>query len=214
MRKCLIVLLCLISFSSFAQKKTKWNTAKFDPDNEHENFFRFGAKAGLNMNKLQGQPYKKGFRYNFQAGAFLQFNFSPLLGIQPEVNFVQASSELTSDSEDIADDLFGGGSQNKAKLNYLEIPVLLNVNLGPSKRVKIQAGPSYGVLLKQKVDSLKPNTSIYKKQEWSVMGGLWLQLPVLHLGARYKLGLSDINATGSNETWKNQAIQVFIGLTF
>ncbi len=212
MRKLLIVLFSFVSLSCFAQKK--WNTAKFDEDKEHENFFRFGVKGGLNINKLQGQPYKKGFRYNFQAGAFLQFNFSSLLGIQPEVNFVQASSELSSNAEEISDDLFGGGSQNKAKLNYLEIPVLLNVNLGPSKRVKLQAGPSYGWLMKQKVDSLKPNTSIYKNGEWSVMGGIWFQLPVVNLGARYKLGLTDINASGTSESWKNQSIQVFLGLTF
>lgn len=208
MFKYLIALSLLISSSCFAQDSKV--------EIEHENFFRFGAKAGLNINKFQGQSYKKGFRYNFQAGAFLQFNFSKRFGVQPEVNFVQASSELTKDASDISDDLFGGGDQHKAKLNYLEIPVLLNVNLGESKRVKLQAGPSYGFLLKQKVDSLKSD-NIYKNSEWSLMGGVWFQLPLVNLGARYKLGLTDINntsVTGSKETWKNQSIQIFIGLTF
>ncbi|MBS1742470.1 MAG: PorT family protein [Bacteroidetes bacterium] len=183
---------------------------------EHENFFRFGAKAGVNVNKFQGQSYKKGFSYNFQAGAFLQFNLNKRFGVQPEVNFVQASSELTKDASDISDDLFGGGDQHKAKLNYLEIPVLLNVNVGESRRVKLQAGPAYGFLLKQKVDSLAANKEIYKKSEWSIMGGLWIQLPVIHLGARYKYGLTDINnkaVTGSKESWKNQSIQIFLGVT-
>lgn len=209
MKKILIVLFSLLSVAVYAQKKSNWNGEK-----EDENFFRFGAKAGLNINKFQGQSYKNGFRYNFQAGAFLQFNFSDRFGIQPELSFVQASSELADDASDISDDIFGGGDQNKAKLNYLEIPVLLNVNLGPSKRVKLQAGPAYGALLKQKVDSVKPNEKIYKNGEWSVIGGIWFQLPVVNIGARYKLGLTDINATSNNETWKNQAIQVFIGLTF
>ncbi len=205
MRKFLIALFLLVSSVSFAQSSKV--------EKEHENFFRFGAKGGLNINKLQGQSYKKGFRYNFQAGVFLQFNFSDRFGIQPEVNFVQASSEISKDASEISDDIFGGGDQNKAKLNYLEIPVLLNVNLGPSKRVKLQAGPSYGGLLKHKVDSAR-TSDLYKNGEWSVMGGIWFQLPLINLGARYKLGLTNINATNNTETWKNQAVQIFIGLTF
>ena len=207
MQKISFLLCLLICTSGFAQKKS-WN-----PDKEHENFFRIGAKAGININKLQGQPYKKGFRYNFQAGAFVQINFSERFGIQPEVNFVQASSEFTGTSTTVSDDLFGGGDQHKAKLNYLEVPVLLNVNLGPSKRVKLQVGPAYGLLLKQKVDSLKPNITLYKNGEWSAMGGLWIQLPLINLGARYKYGLSNINAIDNKQSWKNQAIQVFIGFT-
>ena len=109
---------------------------------DHENFFRFGVKGGVNVNKISGQSYKSGFNYNFQAGAFLQFNFSNRLGIQPEVSFVQSSSAFSNDAGDIYDDLFLGGGQRNAKLNYLEVPVLLNVNLGPSKRVKLQAGPA------------------------------------------------------------------------
>lgn len=185
-----------------------------DPEKEHENFFRFGAKAGLNINKFQGQAYKKGFRYNFQAGAFMQFNFSERFGIQPEINFVQSSSELTKDASDISDDI-ASGDQKKAKLNYLEVPVLLNVNLGPSKRIKLQVGPSYGGLLKQKIDSVQ-NSNVYKNGEWSLMGGIWFQLPVVNLGARYKYGLTNIhntNATSNKETWRNQAIQLFIGIT-
>jgi Outer membrane protein beta-barrel domain len=181
---------------------------------EHENFFRFGLKGGVNVNKLTGQSYSDGFNYNFQAGVFLQFNFSNKLGIQPEVNFVQTSSEFSDDAADIYDDLFRDGSQKKAKLNYLEVPLLLNVNLGPSKRVKLQLGPAYGGLIKQTVDSLKNNGNIYKNGEFSAIGGLWIQVPFVNLGARYKVGLTDLNAVDDRQTWKSQAIQVFVGITF
>jgi hypothetical protein len=191
--------------SSFAQSKV---------DEEHENFFRLGVKAGVNINKISGQSYKDGFNYNFQGGAFAQFNFSKTFGIQPEISFVQTQAEFTNDTNTIYDDLFGGGSQKKAKLNYLEIPVLLNINVGPSKRVKLQFGPSYGALLKQTVDSLKTKGDIYKNGEWSAIGGLWLQLPFVNLSARYKLGLSDINSIDNRQQWKNQAIQISAGFTF
>ena len=198
--------LVLLSSALFAQSKV---------DAERENFFRFGAKAGVNINKINGQAYTDGFRYNFQGGVFAQFNFSKTFGIQPEVSFVQTESEFTDDTNTIYDDLFGGGTQHKAKLNYLEIPVLLNINVGPSKRVKLQFGPSYGALLKETVDSLRTNVkSVYKNGEWSAIGGLWLQLPFVNLSARYKLGLTDINGIDNRQQWKNQAIQISAGITF
>jgi len=206
MKNLLAGLLVLITFSATAQR----NKLKDD----HENLFRFGAKGGVNINKITGQSYKSGFNYNYQLGAFLQINFSSRIGIQPEVSFVQSSSEFSHDANTVYDDLFLDGSQKKSKLNYLEVPVLLNVSLGPSKRVKLQLGPSYGGLLKQTTDSLKNNGNIYKNADWSAIGGLWIQLPVVNLGARYKLGLSDLNAVDDRQTWKSQAIQVFVGVTF
>lgn len=194
-------------YSSFAQKKSS-------VDDEHESFFRLGVKAGVNINKITGKAYNEGFNYNFQGGVFAQFNFSRTFGIQPEVSFVQSQSEFTDDTNTIYDDLFGGGTQHKARLNYLEIPLLLNVNVGPSKRVKLQVGPSYGALLKQTVDSLKTSGDIYKNGEWSAIGGIWLQLPLVNISARYKLGLTDINSIDNRQTWKNQAIQISAGFTF
>jgi len=186
---------------------------KFDQF-DSERFFRFGAKAGVNVNKISGQSYKSGFNYNYQLGGFLQFNFSNRFGLQPEVNFVQSSSEFTNDATIIYDDLFRGGGQKKAQLNYLEIPVLLNINVGLSKHVKIQLGPSYGAVLKQTVDSLQTGGNIYKKADWSAIGGLWIQLPLINLGARYKYGLTNINAIDDRQAWKNQSIQIFLGVTF
>jgi Outer membrane protein beta-barrel domain len=201
-----IVFFLLIVNAAMAQKKAL--------SMDRENFFRYGAKAGVNANKISGSAYSEGFNYNFQAGAFVQFNLTKRIGIQPEVNFVQTQSEFSDDPSDIYNDIFLDGSQKKATLNYLEVPVFLNVNIGPSKRVKLQLGPAYGGLLKQTVDSLKNNGDLYKNAEWSAIGGLWIQLPLVNFGARYKIGLTDINAIDDRQTWKNQAIQVFVGVTF
>ncbi len=179
-----------------------------------ENFFRFGAKAGVNINKINGISYRDGFNYNFQGGVFTQFNITHKIGIQPEVNFVQTQSEFSDDPNNIYDDLFGGGNQHKAKLDYLEIPLLLNVNIGPTQKVKLQLGPAYGGLLKQTVDSLKSNASLFKNGDLSAIGGLWIQLPFINLSARYKIGLSQINDIDDRQKWRNQAIQISAGITF
>jgi hypothetical protein len=195
----LIILIVSFSIVSYAQK---------------ESFLRFGAKAGVNINKIDGKSYKDAFNYNFQAGVFAQFNVTKKIGIQSEVNFVQSQSEFTDDANNIYDDLFGGGTQHKAKLNYLEVPLLLNINIGPTQKVKLQIGPSYGGLLKQTIDSLKNGGSnLYRSGEWSAISGLWIQLPLINLSARYKLGLSNVNAINNVQTWKNQAIQISVGIT-
>ena len=197
-----------IGFIAAAQKNKDINA-------DEERFFRFGGKAGVNINKISGTSYKTGFNYNYQLGAFVQFNLNDRFGIQPEVNFVQTSSEFTDEANVVYNDLFLDGEQKSAKLNYLEVPVLLNINVGESKHVKFQIGPAYGGLLKQSVDGLKPGVDkdIYKKGEWSAISGLWIQLPVINLGARYKLGLTNINDTEHENKWRNQAVQIFIGVT-
>ncbi|HMJ48340.1 MAG TPA: porin family protein [Ferruginibacter sp.] len=207
--KWLFSCLCLfLALYTFAQNEYD------EVERDHENFFRAGIKGGVNINKITGQTFRKGFNYNFQLGGFLQFNFSPILGIQPEVNFVQGSSEFTDDATSIYDDIFRDGSQKKARLNYLEIPVLLNLDIGTTQKIKLQGGPSYGALLKQTVDSLRSGSTIYKNGEWSLIGGLWMQLPLINFGARYKYGLSNINGIDNRQTWRNQSIQIFLGLTF
>jgi hypothetical protein len=203
LKKIMTGILVFASISTIAQK------SKIDV--ERENFFRFGAKGGVNINKITGQAYKSGFNYNYQLGGFLQFNFSKRFGIQPEINFVQSSSEYATD---VYDDIFRDGSQKNAKLNYLEVPLLLNINVGVSKRVKLQIGPAYGGLLKQTVDSLKSAANIYKNGDWAAIGGLWIQLPLFNIGARYKLGLSNLNAIDDQQKWKSQSIQIFAGITF
>ncbi len=144
----------------------------------------------------------------------MQFNFSRTFGLQPEINFVQSSSEFSNDATVIYDDLFLDGSQKKAKLDYLKVPLLLNINVGPSKRVKLQIGPQYGNVLKQTVDSLKSNGDIFKRSDWSAVGGLWLQIPFINLGARYELGLSNLNDIDNQQKWKSQAFTIFAGFTF
>ena len=207
LKKYLPAAFIFVSCIAVAQQKSSVTT-------NQERFFRLGVKGGVNINKVSGLSYNDGFRFNYQLGGFLQFNFSQRFGLQPEVNFVQSSGEFTSNADDVYNDLFRGGSKKEGKLNYLEIPVLLNINVGESKHVKLQIGPCYGALVKQTVDSLVSGGEIYKKSEWSAIGGLWIQLPLVNVGARYKLGLTNINAIDNRDTWKNQAIQIFVGLTF
>lgn len=188
------------------------NAQKKDPS-EKESLFRWGFKGGLNLNKIEGRSFKDEFTYNYSLGGFMQINFTRKLGLQPEINFVQTSAEQSSDITVIYDDLFLEGTQKKAKLDYLKFAGLLNIDIGPSQRVKLQLGPQWGLLVSEAVDSLKTPKDIFKKGELSVLGGVMIQLPLFHIGTRYEIGLTDINGIDNQDKWKSQAWQFFVGIT-
>ena len=157
----ILSLLFIISITAFSQRNIK-------NDFEKENFFRVGFNAGININKIQGKSFKDEFSYDYSLRGFMQFNFSRKLGVQPEVSFIQASSEQSNDFSDIYDDVSLGGSQLKAKLNYLKIGSMLNLNVGPTQKIKLQFGPQWGILLSEKVDSLKTSQNIFKNGDFSL----------------------------------------------
>ncbi|HEV8272829.1 MAG TPA: porin family protein [Chitinophagaceae bacterium] len=198
----LVSALCL---NAYSQKKK-------DPS-EKESLFRWGFKGGLNLNKIKGESFKNEFQYNYQLGGFMQINFARKFGLQPELNFSQTTAEQSDDITDIYDDVFLGGEQKKAKLDYLKLAGLLNIDIGPSQRVKLQLGPQWGMLLSETVDSLKTPQDVFKKSEFSVLGGIMLQLPLIHIGTRYEIGLTDINGIDNKDQWKSQAWQFFVGIT-
>ena len=203
----LFSLLFLLSLQAISQRSKKNDYAK-------ENFFRVGFKTGINVNKVEGRSFKNEFKYNYSLGSFLQFNFSRKFGFQPEINFVQASAEQSNDFSDIYDDISLGGSQLKAKMNYLKTAGLLNLNVGPTQRIKLQFGPQWGMLIKEKVDSLKTSKNIFKSNDFSVVGGLMIQFPFVHMGVRYERGLTNINDIDNRDKWKSQAWYLFAGITF
>ena len=200
------VLFSVFYLNAYSQKKK-------DPSDK-ESLFRFGFKGGVNLNKIKGQSFKDEFNYNYTLGGFMQINLTRKFGLQPEINFVQTTAETSSDITDIYEDLFVGGNQKKAKLDYLKFAGLLNIDLGPSQKVKLQLGPQWGMLLNEAVDSLKSPQEVFKKSEFSVLGGIMLQLPLIHIGTRYEIGLTDINGIDNRDQWKSKAWQFFVGITF
>lgn len=202
------VITVFISVQSFAQRN------KVD-DLDTENFLRFGGKLGFNVNKTPDQSFKNSFHYNYQLGGFAQINFSRRFGLQPEVNFVQATAEKGTELPTIFNDAFRDGTQIRRPFNYLEIPILVNMNVGESRHVKLQFGPAYNILLNKNEENTKNNsiTNIYKNGEISAIGGLWIQLPFINISSRYKMGLSKVTAADNSQSWKNRAVEFAVGFT-
>ena len=172
--------------------------------------FHIGIKGGVNGNKLTGVSFQDGYEYNYLLGGFIQIPIVQKVSIQPEVLFSQSK---TTSSSTVTQAFDPNNAANKnVTLDYLNIPVMLN--LGGA--FKFQVGPQYSIKINNNTTLLQNGSDAFKSGDFSLCGGFQWKLPILglHIGARYLIGLSDVNAVTSQNNWKSQSIQVSTGFIF
>jgi hypothetical protein len=168
--------------------------------------FHLGVKAGANIFKVDGAAIKDEFKFGYNLGAFAELNFSDKWGIQPEVMWNQTNFRTAENFNEIFP---GGKSDVKGKLNYLSVPILLSFR--PAKLITFQAGPQFGILLNNEESLFENGREAFKSGDFSVLGGVQLNLGSLKVGGRYVVGLANINDIDDREKWKNQGFQVYLG---
>ena len=180
---------------------------------DYESPFRMGLIGGVNINSIDGRSFKGDYKFNYQAGVFFQFNPLTKIGFQPERHFTQSTAQYSNDATEIYDDLFRDGSQPFAKMDIFKLTALVNVDIGPTQRVKWQFGPQWGMVFNQS-SGLSQVKSVFKSGDFSLVTGLWLQLPVVFIGGRYEHGLTNLNSIDQKDTWRSRAFQIVAGITF
>lgn len=111
-----------------------------------------GFKGGLNFTKWTGDDWGDTDEFNwkmgFKLGAFATFPLSPIMTVQPEVYFATNGWEADVTLMDMGGGVLGEGTISTT-MNYLEIPVLLKLNMdtGMNFAPSIFAGPYLGYLL-------------------------------------------------------------------
>ncbi len=174
--------------------------------------FRAGIKAGANLTKVTGKSFEEEFDLSYQAGIFTEIDFNKKWGIQPEFLWSQASTKRTSGFNTIYNNILNPAADQNIKLNYLSIPVLVRYNLG--KLVSLNVGPQFGILIDQDKNLLQNGEKAFKEGDFSMLAGLQLNLKTLRIYGRYNIGLTNINDIDNQEKWKNQQLQVGLGLRF
>ena len=172
---------------------------------------KFGIRAGANMQKIDGMSFKDEFRYGYHAGGALEIMFSPKFGIQPEVLFNQSSTQ-TGYSFDTLYNSINPGMVKDIKLNYLSIPLLLNFR--PVKFITLQAGPQFSVLMSQNKNLLENGKAAFKNGDFSLVGGVQLNIAMIRIYGRYGIGLSNLNDIDNRDQWKSQTAQLGVGISF
>jgi len=173
--------------------------------------FHIGAKAGANINKINGKSFKDEFRYGYTLGGFMEVRLSNKFVLQPEVLFNQNSTTLDSSFKNIYQGVFNASAQSKVKLNYLSIPLLLNYKLIGSF-LSLQAGPQFSVLMSNNKTLLQNGGEAFKNGEFSMLGGVQVKLGAIRVNGRYAVGLNNINDIDNQDKWKSESFQLSVGL--
>jgi hypothetical protein len=168
--------------------------------------FHLGIKAGANLFKVDGESFDQEFKFGYNVGAFSELNFTSAWGLQPELLFNQTNYRTGTEFSDVYS---GGVSNYKGKLNYLSIPVLLSFR--PIPLLSILAGPQFGILLNRDEHLVNNAGDAFKSGDFSLVGGVQLNLAALKVGARYVVGLSNINDLQNQTSWKNEGWQLYAG---
>lgn len=173
---------------------------------------RLGIKGGADLGKISGQGFDQQYNLGYYLGGFLQLNFTKAVGVQGEANFSSGSVKTASNFSEVYTTVAPNDNNRNITLNYLQIPVLLNVSLG-TPRIKLQLGPQYSIYTGHKT-VLEASGQAFKNGDLAAVGGLWFQLPIINIHARYLLGVSNISDVANSDKWQSQHIQVGVGLTF
>lgn len=117
----------------------------------------------------------------------------------------------------------------KFRLNYLEVPVLLKLNLTPN--FNLHAGPYVAYLIDSKVTN-ETNGGAFdfeqnidnddlNKFDYGLSGGIGFDFSSVSIGARYNYGLNTVgkeqNIGGTTYTFpdgKNSSVSVYMGIKF
>jgi Outer membrane protein beta-barrel domain len=169
--------------------------------------FKIGAKGGATINKISGQTFKEKFTYGYHIGGFVTIKLSERFAVQPEVLFNQVNVDTSSKFST----LYEFNKLSKVQLKYLSIPLLLNYNAG--KILTLQAGPQFGILTNKSKSLVQNGKDAFKTGDFSMIGGVQLKLSSFRVYGRYVVGLNNLNDIDNKDQWKNQSIQIGVGLT-
>ena len=173
-----------------------------------------GIKGGVNFANVGGSDAPPGAKAltGFAAGGYIEISLPLLFTIQPEILYSQKGT--TYDQS-----MFGTNFTITAKLNYLEIPVLVKYSFPvPVVKPTLYAGPAIGILLsaKGKVEALGQSQEEDIKDQtastdFGLVVGASAHIAIITVDVRYTLGLTTIDKNGSTKGY-NRVFGIMVGI--
>ena len=185
------------------------------------------SDADQGIGDLVGGAFDKKKRFGLNAGVFMTVPLSGMFSLQPEVHYAQNGVSIRSSA--------GNVSGIDLKLDYLEIPVLLRMDVngaGSAVHPILLAGASAAYRIKCALSATGSGTSVstncdagadsedpFKKADFSLVGGAGLAFTSmgrsLSLQVRYSHGLANIASAKSDVSKPtNRALGILLGIGF
>ncbi|MDP2161690.1 MAG: porin family protein [Flavobacterium sp.] len=183
----------------------------------------FGFKGGINFSNLYTEDVDdNNVLTSFNAGVFVTMPITEFLAIQPEFLYSRKGAEL------VYDNAFATGTA-KFKLNYIEVPVLLKINL--TQNLNVHAGPYFAYLIDADVTNESSNGNFdfeenlsnddFNKFDYGLSAGLGFDFDSFGIGARYNYGLAKVGKErdflGTSYTFpdgKNSNLSIYAAFKF
>ena len=151
----------------------------------------FGVKGGFNMSNLyQSEADDNNVIYGFNAGVYATLPISDFIAIQPEILYTTKGAELDYNNA------FVDGNA-KFKLNYIEVPLLVRVNI--TKNFNVHAGGYASYLVSSKVTGdgdinfdEAVDTDDLNKFDAGIAAGVGVDFNPISVGLRYNYGLTTV----------------------
>jgi hypothetical protein len=155
---------------------------------------RVGVKGGLNFSNLNVEKaIDVKMRTGANLGLFAKLPVGGMFAIQPELYYIGKGSDITYN------DVFVDGTA-RFNLNYLEVPVLVMVNI--TDYFNVHAGPYVSYLLNGTVKNKANiklfdfekniNTDDYERVDAGIAAGIGIDVNAISIGARYNFGLRNV----------------------
>ena len=190
----------------------------------------FGVKAGYNYSTLSGETSSistiEGLS-GFYIGGLVELPISNMLSIQPELIFSRQGVDLRQGLKNLSIRT----DTSEIRLDYLNIPVMAKVNLGP---IFLEGGVQFGFLVnKPKVDSYIANVYLrnlldkdsYNSFDFGVGAGLGVKLNQhFFVETRYTYSLTKVfdpndkhfksSLISDGDNFKNSVFSIGLGMKF
>jgi hypothetical protein len=165
--------------------------------------FTVQPKIGIGAGHVSGEwtgggeaKGKTGFLFGVEGEYYLTSKFSAALG----VNYAEQGWIFE----------YSGGAEDKYKLNYVNVPLIANYYV--SEGLALKAGVQLGFLTSAKLNSkdIKDDT---KSTAISIPIGISYEIQNIVVDARYNIGASKVNKTGSKDQ-RSDLFLVTVGYKF
>ena len=168
----------------------------------------FGAKAGLNLASIAGDDTDDlDGRTAFHVGVVAEIAISDQFSVQPELVYSAQGATMSDEGIDV-----------DINADYINLPIMAKYYVADG--FSIEAGPQVGFLMSAKVKAEGEEEDIkdsVKGIDFGANLGIGYKLESgLNFGARYNLGLSNLNDGEDSDDfkWNNSVIQVSVGYFF
>ena len=179
-----------------------------------EKIASFGFKGGLNFSNLYTDSVDdNNILTGFNAGLYGKFPITNSIAIQPEISYTTKGAEL------VYNNAFVQGV-SKFNVNYIEVPILLVMNITENFNVHVGPYAAYMVSGKTTNDSnfgsseSQLDTDDFNKFDAGLAGGLGIDLDALNFGVRYNYGLTKLGKEDAfiSSDAKNSVLSAYVGL--